>query len=97
MAGRDNRAARLDTMMVALNGRWRRSTLGWSTAEELWKRQPAIDLDRNELAEDVHVRAAHLREKMQVASSPQDLAWRIAVKQTLVRRGLLRVEKGGWC
>ena len=31
----------LDTMMAALNGRWRRSTLGWSTAQELWQARPA--------------------------------------------------------
>ena len=87
----------LDNMMAALNGRWRRSTLGWSTAEELWKRRPVIDVDRNALAEDVHDRATRLRYALHVPSRPQDMAWRIAVKQALVQRGLLKVEKGGWC
>ena len=87
----------LDMMMAALNGRWRRSTLGWRTAEELWKRRPVIDVDRASLAADVQERAAHLRESRQAPPLPQDLAWRIAVKQALVDRGLLRIEKGGWC
>jgi hypothetical protein len=87
----------LDEMMAALNRRWRRSTLGWSTAQELWQRRPVIDVDRNALAEDVHERAAHLRRTLHAPPSPQDLSWRIAVKQALVGRGLLRIEKGGWC
>ena len=87
----------LDVMMAALNCRWRRSTLGWNTAEELWQRRPVIHLDRIALAEDVDERAARLRQKLKVAPSPQDLSWRIAVKQALVKRDLLRVEKGGWC
>jgi hypothetical protein len=87
----------LDAMMAALNGRWRRSTLGWDTAQELWQRRPVIDVDRNSLAEDVNDRATRLRRKLNTSPSPQDLAWRIAVKQALVNRGLLRIEKGGWC
>ena len=87
----------LDAMMAALNRRWRRSTLGWSTAQELWQRRPVIDMDRIALAQDVNDRAARLRRKLKVATSPQDLSWRIAVKQVLIKRGLLRIEKGGWC
>ena len=87
----------LDAMMAALNGRWRRSTLGWNTAQELWQRRPLIDVDRNALAEDVNDRATRLRRKLNASPSPQDLSWRIAVKQALVSRGLLRIEKGGWC
>jgi hypothetical protein len=87
----------LDTMMAALNGRWRRSTLGWNTALELWQRRPVIDVDRKALAEDVNDRATRLRRRLNASPSPQDLAWRIAVKQALVSRGLLRIEKGGWC
>jgi hypothetical protein len=87
----------LDGMMAALNGRWRRSTLGWCTAQELWIGRPAIDVDRIQLADDVHERAARLRATLHVPPTPQDLAWRIAVKQALAERGLLKVEKGGWC
>jgi hypothetical protein len=87
----------LDAMMAALNGRWRRCTLGWNTAQDLWQRRPVIDVDRHALAQDVNDRAARLRRKLNARPSPQDLAWRIAVKQALVSRGLMRIEKGGWC
>ena len=87
----------LDAMMAALNGRWRRSTLGWSTAQELWQRRTMIDVDRNALAEDVNERAARLRGKLNAPPATQDLSWRLAVKHALVDRGLLRIEKGGWC
>ena len=87
----------LDAMMGALNGRWRRSTLGWSTAKELWQRRPVIDVDRNALAQDVNECAARLRQKLNAPPSSQDLSWRLAVKHALIKRGLLRIEKGGWC
>lgn len=87
----------LDAMMAALNGRWRRSTLGWHTALELWQARPRIDVDRQALAEDVNDRAARLRRRLHLEPRPQDLAWRLAVKQALIKRGLLRIEKGGWC
>jgi hypothetical protein len=87
----------LDAMMAALNGRWRRCTLGWHTALELWNTRSRIDVDREALADDVNERAAHLRRKLNAEPRPQDLAWRLAVKQALINRGLLRIEKGGWC
>jgi hypothetical protein len=38
-----------------------------------------------------------LRQRLNAPPATQDLSWRIAVKQALVNRGLLRIEKGGWC
>ena len=87
----------LDAMMDALNSRWRRSTLGWHTARELWMARPAIDVDRQALADDVNDRAARLRRRLNATTAPQDLAWRLAVKQALIKRELLRIEMGGWC
>jgi hypothetical protein len=87
----------LDIMMAALNGRWCRRTLGWHTAEEVWQARHSIDVDRQALADDVNDRAARLRRRLNLAPVPQDLAWRLAVKQALITRGLLRIEKGGWC
>ncbi len=87
----------LDAMMASLNGRWRRSTLGWSTAQERWQCRPVIDVDRTAFAQDVHERAARLRRKLNASPSPHDLAWRLAIKRELINRGLLRIEKGGWC
>jgi hypothetical protein len=96
LAGSDGRPD-LDAMMTALNARWRRSTLGWSTAQDIWAARPTIDVDRDDLADDVNQRATRLRRRLGLAPSTQDLAWRLAVKQTLINRGLLRIEKGGWC
>ena len=53
--------------------------------------------DRQALAKDVSYRAARLRRSLEVAPAFQDLAWRLAVKQTLIDRQLLRIESGGWC
>jgi hypothetical protein len=92
-----NGALDCDQMMAALNGLWRRSTLGWRTAEELWQARPRIHMDRQTLAAEVNHRAARLRRRLGVAPATQDLAWRLAVKQALVNRRLLRIEKGGWC
>ncbi len=87
----------LDAMMAALNGRWRRSTLGWCTAEEAWHARPTLEVDRDDLADDVNDRAVRLRRRLAAPPSPQDLSWRLAMKQALMDRGLLRIEKGGWC
>jgi hypothetical protein len=86
----------LDRMMGVLNAR-PRGTLGWRTADELWRTRPRIAVDRQALAEDVADRAARLRRSLDVLPAPQDLAWRLAVKQALIDRQLLRIEKGGWC
>ncbi len=86
----------LDVMMSALNSR-PRVTLGWRTAEQLWRARPRIDVDRQALADDVNDRAARLRRSLGASPAPQDLAWRLAIKQALVDRQLLRLERGGWC
>ena len=86
----------LDRMMTALNS-WPRGTLGWRSADELWRSRPRIDVDRQALADDVFDRARRLRQRLEVTPAPQDLAWRLAIKQVLIDRQLLRIEKGGWC
>jgi transposase InsO family protein len=97
LAGVTAGAEEFDSMMAALNEHWRRATLGWCTAGELWRRRPTLDLDRSSLMRDVHDRAGHLARRRDGTPRAQDLAWRLAVKQALVERGLLRLENGGWC
>lgn len=87
----------LEDMMVQLNEHWRRATLGWWTAGEVWRGRPALHVDRSDLANDVGERAVRITRKLGSSASARDLAWRLSVKQTLVNRGLLRVETGGWC
>jgi hypothetical protein len=86
-----------EAMMAALNEQWRRATLGWCTAGELWRQRPTLDVDRIQLLHDVQDRAARLACRLATTPRAHDLAWRLAVKQALVERGLLRVELGGWC
>jgi hypothetical protein len=87
----------LETMMAVLNDHWRRHTLGWHTAREVWAARPVITTDRRALAEDVQERAWKLQHPRHSEPLPQDLAWRLAVKQALMKKGLLSIENGGGC
>ena len=97
LSGRTADPADFEAMMAALNDQWRRATLGWCTAGELWRRRPTLDVDRKRLFRDVRQRAASLARRLDSTSRARHIAWRLAVKQALVERGLLRVENGGWC
>lgn len=97
LSGRTTGPADFDAMMAALNDQWRRATLGWCTAGELWRRRPPLHVDRKQLSRDVHQRSRHLARKLDGMPRGHDLAWRLAVRQTLVERGLMRIENGGWC
>lgn len=77
-------------MTAALNAVWRRPTLDWRTAAEVWADRPRLTDDRNELDEDVQQRAAHMREK----GLASDLAMRLAIEQALIERGYLRITTG---
>ena len=70
-----------------------RGTLGWRTADELWRARPSIDVDLQALAEDVNDRAEKVRRSLNVAPAHQDLAWRLAVKQTS-SNDALKTRKG---
>jgi len=88
----------LERMMNALNGSWRRSTLGWLTPAEAWAMRPSLRVDRQALRAEVEEKSAQLRRQLCLGGQvPSDLAWRIAVKQVLVGHGFLVVVKGGWC
>jgi hypothetical protein len=87
----------LDTMMAALNGEWRRKSLRWQTAAEAWAQRPRLEIDRDALAEEARDRAQRLRRTLDGNAVAKGLTWRLAVKQALSIRGLLRIETGGWC
>ena len=86
-----------DSMMAALNGQWRRRMLGWRTAAEVWATRPPLTLDRTRLGEDVKEKAARIQRRLGASGLEGDLAWRVAITRELTRRGLVTVEKGGWC
>lgn len=84
-------------MLAGVNELWRRRKLGWQTASEAWSRRPALYVDRRELREEVRERASRIARELDVRGKPADLAERLAIEQTLERRGYLRKEVGGWC
>jgi hypothetical protein len=84
----------IDLMMNSLNNLWPRRRLGWKTAAEVWNARPVLDVDRRELRKEVVRTSARLVARHAVKP---DVAWRVAVKQALARRGLLRVVPGGGC
>src|SRR5262249_29344830 len=88
---------RLEEMLEAVNKLWRRRTLQWKSASEVWSARAPIKIDRRELREEVSERAERLRHHMNCRGKPADLAERLAIEQALETRGYLRKQIGGWC
>lgn len=97
MLYRDELGPCLDEMLEAVNGLWKRRTLGWKTATEAWNARPTINIDRHALRQEVQERTARLQRGLEHSGQPADMAERLAIEQTLERRGYLRQELGGWC
>jgi transposase-like protein len=95
--GNDLDDAVLAHMLEALNGGWRRRSLGWHTAAEAWEARPPIDVDRDALRDEVTDRAARLRKHLEGNPDGMELARRLAIEQALVERKLISREAGGWC
>jgi transposase len=77
----------LEAMMTALNALWRRPTLDWRTAEEVWATRPILDENRDELRDEVEQRTARLR----TGGVADDLAMRLAIEQALINRSYLTI------
>ncbi|HQR45951.1 MAG TPA: hypothetical protein PK598_08040 [Thermoanaerobaculia bacterium] len=90
-------ASTCDEMITALNTLWRRPTLAWRTAAEVWNERAPLDIDRDEFRRDVARRAGHLRRHLDPRASNAGLPERLAIEQALTERGLLRRIPGGWC
>jgi hypothetical protein len=88
---------RLEQMLEAVNKLWRRRTLQWKTASEMWSTRAPLNIDRRALREEVSERAERIRHHMKCRGKPADLAERLAIEQALETRGYLRKEIGGWC
>jgi hypothetical protein len=87
-----------ERMRHALNTDWRRPTLGWKAAADVWTGRAAVHENRNVLREEVVERAARIARTMAKTGSPDaDLAHRLAVEYALTQRGYLRQQSGGWC
>lgn len=88
---------RLLAMLDRVNRLWRRRTLGWKTAAEVWSARPPLNVDRVALREEVQQRAQAIARRLSGRGYPADLGERLAIEQTLTRMGYLRQEIGGWC
>lgn len=87
----------LADMLEAVNNLWRRRTLQWHTATELWNVRPRLDIDRTAFREEVHERALRIAHALRSRGQSADLAERLAIQRTLERMGYLQQEIGGWC
>lgn len=88
---------RLEQVIWTVNSVWRRRTLGWRTASELWTARPGLEIDRCNLRLEIGERAARIERDLQRRGKSADLAERLAIEQALAMRGYLRQIPGGWC
>jgi transposase len=79
------------------NTLWRRRTLGWRTAADVWDHRSVVTDDRTAFHQDVQARAARVRRHQAARGTPADLPERLAIEQALMTRGYLRRINGGWC
>jgi hypothetical protein len=84
-------------MKHALNAVWRRPTLGWLTAEEVWQKRPPLRIVRAELRDRVADRKARLRRHDAFRNEADDVVARFAIEQELIKRRLMSLLPGGNC
>jgi transposase InsO family protein len=87
----------LTEMIEAVNSLWRRRSLQWQTAAEVWNARSPLMIDRRMFREEVHDRALRIARTLKRRGQSADLAERLAIERTLEHRGYLRRELGGWC
>lgn len=87
----------LAVMTHALNELWRRRTLDWKTAGELWRCRPNLQENRIELRHEVSELAARFERQLADHRDAHDRAWRLGIEHALTQRGYLHVDNGRWC
>lgn len=87
----------LGQMIESVNALWPRRTLGWKSAQQIWKERQPILIDRAALREEVKARAERIARDQRTRGASADLAERLAIERTLERKGYLRLQPGGWC
>jgi hypothetical protein len=83
-------------MKHALNAVWRRPTLGWQTAEEVWQKRPPLRIDRAELRDQVDHSKQRLRRHDAFREAADDVVARFAIEQQLTQLRLISQMPGGW-
>ena len=87
-----------ERMRRALNETWPRRTLPWMTAAEKWTTRRVPTDDRAQLRALVDERIARLRRDPRLGNDVDALlVQRLATEHTLMQRGYLRRQPGGWC
>jgi hypothetical protein len=88
----------LDQMLYALNELWRRPTLQWQTAAEIWSARTPITIEtRRAFREEVFDRTRRIACTLNRRGQPADLVERLAIEQTLTNMGYLQQHIGGRC
>ena len=86
-----------ESMREAFNELVPRRTLDWRTAGAAWRSRVRVTVDRGELKQEVEERVAKLLEQEALRGAYPGLVERLAIQAALIKRGLLRLTKGGWC
>jgi hypothetical protein len=81
-------------MLTAWNDQLPRSTLGWRTAGDVWRRREPVTDDRQVLREEVNERAERMLRQTTVDGMTADIAERLAIQQALIARGYLQLSRG---
>jgi hypothetical protein len=95
--GRAELVRALEQMRHALNDVWPRPSLGYRTAAEVFCARPELRVDRRELREEVRSLAQSRIARDHLEGYEAERAYRLAIEQTLQRRGAIQIVKGGWC
>jgi hypothetical protein len=90
----NHEAARMKT---AWNSTLPRRILSWQTATDVWNQRTQLVVDRQQLKDEVADRAARLQRQLDVRGGHADLAERLAIEATLMKRGWLERRGGRTC
>jgi hypothetical protein len=74
-----------------------RRRLGWRTAGQAWRERMPVVVDRRVFGDEVREVAARISETREAQAWCAGTAERFAIEAALKRRGLLSIERGGWC
>jgi hypothetical protein len=95
----DRTTARADVpkLLRAYNEVLPRRRLGWRTAGEAWRARLPLQVDRKSFKDEVQDISRRMQETREARAWCAGTADRFAIEAALKRRGLLCVERGGWC
>jgi hypothetical protein len=87
--------AAIPRMLNVLSAVWKRASLGYKTAREVWMERRPVLVDRAALRDEVRSLAVRITRTLSLAGEPTYQADRFAIEAALTRRGFLRRVHGG--